>query len=247
MFEPHDWRTTMPIKPTPSSLRSTAGTSSTTMGRASARSARTWPHAKWWSPLGPEGVSPAPQLGTTLHRGRGDALPAAQFRNGARPPSAIEAPRRSSWGWTRRPATRCSSSCARTSRGCTPGRRTRGRPALLPPGLEWKPVGHTSRRGGADRAAVHRRRGGRRGLPDPASVPRRSPAGDVLEHRRAPAGGLHGRARAAAGDHRAGPDRACSRSSSARRRVRRVRLRGRAPRRLPEGDQRAPRRDRRRA
>jgi HK97 family phage portal protein len=102
-------------------------------------------HAKWWSPLGPEGVSPLRQLGTTLAiEDAATRYQRAQFRNGARPPSAIVADteflsldketRDVLLEQLREDVTRLYA-----------GPENQGRPALLPPGLDWKPVGHTSR------------------------------------------------------------------------------------------------------
>jgi HK97 family phage portal protein len=145
-FGPHDWRTTVPIKPSASSMSIDGWDVYDVIGqRERSISADVAIHAKWWSPLGPEGVSPLRQLGTTLAiEDAATRYQRAQFRNGARPPSAIVADteflsldketREVLLEQLREDVTRLYS-----------GPENQGRPALLPPGLDWKPVGHTSR------------------------------------------------------------------------------------------------------
>lgn len=146
MFEPMDWRTTAPIKTSSSSNTIDGWRTYDDMGRAEREvSATEVAHAKWWSPLGPEGVSALRQLGVTLSIDEAaQRYQRAQFRNGARPPSAITATpeflgldkdvRDALLVQLREDVTRLYS-----------GPENGGRPALLPPGLDWKPVGHTSR------------------------------------------------------------------------------------------------------
>jgi hypothetical protein len=107
------------------------------------RPADTMLHLAWWSPLGPLGVSPLQQLGVTLSiEDAAQRYQRSMFKNGARPPSAITADEEF-LGLDPRSASRCSRSCARTS-GHLRGPDNAGKPALLPPGLDWKPVGHTA-------------------------------------------------------------------------------------------------------
>lgn len=145
-FSPHDWRTTVPIKANSAAMFIDGWDVYGVDGRRERSiSADNAVHAKWWSPLGPEGVSPLRQLGTTLAiEDAATRYQRAQFRNGARPPSAIVAdteflsldkPTRDLLlEQLREDVTRLYS-----------GPENQGRPALLPPGLDWKPVGHTSR------------------------------------------------------------------------------------------------------
>jgi hypothetical protein len=163
-------------------------------------------HLAWWSPLGPLGVSPLQQLGVTLSiEDAAQRYQRSLFKNGARPPSAITATRSSSAS-TARARQRCSRSCARTSTTSTAAPTTRqARAAAARARLEaGRPHG---RRGGADRPAQGRARGGLRRLPDPAAVPRDPRPRDVQQHPDAARGRLHRRARAAARDDRADDQR----------------------------------------
>lgn len=146
-FEPHDWRTTTPQKASPNAPRIQGWQphDPDTGERGQAFSADQAVHAAWWSPLGPEGISPLQQLGVTLRiEDAATRYQMAQFRNGARPPSAITATteflglepevRDALLALLREDVTNLYS-----------GPENQGRPALLPPGLDWKPIGHTSR------------------------------------------------------------------------------------------------------
>jgi len=146
-FDPHDWRTTTPVKSSPNAARiqgwqphdPDTGQAGQTFGADEAI------HAAWWSPLGPEGVSPLRQLGTSLRiEDAATRYQMAQFRNGARPPSAITA---TTEFLGLEPDVR-DALLAQLRDDVTAlyaGPENQGRPALLPPGLDWKPVGHTSR------------------------------------------------------------------------------------------------------
>jgi HK97 family phage portal protein len=101
-------------------------------------------HVTWWSPLGPLGVSPLQQLGVTLNiEDAAQRHQQSMLRNGARPPSAIIASpdfiaqeddfKRTMMDQLRADITQLYS-----------GPENSGRPALLPPGLDWKQVGHTA-------------------------------------------------------------------------------------------------------
>jgi HK97 family phage portal protein len=101
-------------------------------------------HTAWWSPLGPLGVSPLQQLGVTL--GIEDAAQRYQkstFQNGARPPSAITASDEF-LGMDREERQELLTTLRADITALYSGPDNAGRPALLPPGLDWKPVGHTA-------------------------------------------------------------------------------------------------------
>jgi HK97 family phage portal protein len=100
-------------------------------------------HISYWSPTGPIGTSPLQQLNITLSIE--DAAQRYQiniFRNGARPASAVlateaflgidPAERQQIMGQLRRDLTEIYA-----------GPENAGRPALLPPGLDWKEVGQS--------------------------------------------------------------------------------------------------------
>jgi HK97 family phage portal protein len=145
MFEPHDWRTTKPIKATPSSWQIDGWQTYDEMGQTKRPvSANNVVHIAWWSPLGPEGVSPLQQLGVTISIDEAaQRYQKAQFKNGARPPSAVEA----TVEFLGLPGPVRDALLEQLREDITllySGPDNGGRPALLPPGLQWKPVGHTS-------------------------------------------------------------------------------------------------------
>jgi HK97 family phage portal protein len=146
-FEPNDWRTTTPVKSSPNSPRiqgwqphdPDTGEKGQVFGADEAV------HAAWWSPLGPEGVSPLRQLGTSLRiEDAATRYQLAQFRNGARPPSAVTATTEF-LGLERDVRDALLAQLREDLTALYSGPENQGRPALLPPGLDWKPIGHTSR------------------------------------------------------------------------------------------------------
>jgi HK97 family phage portal protein len=101
-------------------------------------------HLAWWSPTGPLGTSPLMQLGTTLAiEDAAQRYQVAQFRHGGRPPSAVLA---SEAFLGIDPVERQAiMKQLRTDMDMLyAGPENAGRPALLPPGLTWETVGHTS-------------------------------------------------------------------------------------------------------
>lgn len=100
-------------------------------------------HCKYWSPTGPIGTSPLQQLGVTLQiEDALQRLQRASLANGARTYSAITA---SDEFLGLKPAER-KAIMAQLRKDVTElysGPDNAGRPALLPPGLDWKAVGQT--------------------------------------------------------------------------------------------------------
>lgn len=101
-------------------------------------------HTRWWSPYGPLGISPLQQLGMTI--AIDDAAQRhqkAMLSNGARPPSAITvSPEFLGWEPEKRQA--LLDQLSEDVGEIYSGPENNGRPALLPPGLDWKEVGHTA-------------------------------------------------------------------------------------------------------
>ena len=145
-FEPHDWRLITPQKLEAGGKRIDGWTVYDGMGQAQRSfSADQALHAAWWSPLGPEGVSPLQQLGVTLRlEDAAMRYQMAQFRNGARPPSAITATTEF-LGLDEETREALLAQLRDDVTALYAGPENGGRPALLPPGLDWKPIGHTSR------------------------------------------------------------------------------------------------------
>jgi HK97 family phage portal protein len=142
-FEPVDWRIALPIRPFRSRI------SGWTIDENDGTEPRTIAvdktlHVAWWSPLGPIGVSPLRQLGTTITvEDAAQRWARATFINSARPPSAITASE-SFLGLDRdeRDALLAQLRADVTRLYASP--ENAGRPALMPPGLDWKPIGHTA-------------------------------------------------------------------------------------------------------
>jgi HK97 family phage portal protein len=141
-FLPADWRGVSPIQPFASTI--SGWYVDTDDGEQRTVGADTVLHLAWWSPLGPLGVSPLQQLGTTLMiEDAAQRYQRSVFNNGARPPSAITASERF-LGMD--PAERAvlMANLREDVNTIYSGPENGGRPALLPPGLDWKPVGHTA-------------------------------------------------------------------------------------------------------
>jgi HK97 family phage portal protein len=142
-FDPKDWRYSSPIMPWRDSIQGFKFDNDDSQMRREVSIDEVL-FCRWWSPLGPFGISPLSMLGTTVSsEDAAQRYQRANFLNSARPPSAITA--------------------SDEFLGLDPDERDQlmkqlredvntiygtpenaGKPALLPPGLDWKAVGHTA-------------------------------------------------------------------------------------------------------
>lgn len=133
-FEPIDWRVAKPIKGLAGRI---AGWKVTQDSQVEEVPADQVLHLAWWSPLGPLGISPLQQLGTTISiEDAAQGYQRAYLKNFARPPSQVQMPD----GVVLDKETRDE---IRADLAAVAGDHT-GRPALMPGGLEWKSIGHTA-------------------------------------------------------------------------------------------------------
>jgi HK97 family phage portal protein len=140
-FDDLDWRTCTPIK---ASARRISGWTVREDGEERELSADRVVHVAWWSPLGPTGISPLRTLGTTVAiEDAAQRFQRAMLQNGARPPSAVEADE-SFLGLDRDERDELIKGLRADLQSIYAGPENAGRPALLPPGLKWKGVGHTA-------------------------------------------------------------------------------------------------------
>jgi len=143
-FEPLDWQAMSPISVTRTSIGGWEVAPELGSSRGRTVSADSVVYAHWWSPLGPEGISPLQQLGTTVAiEDAATRYQKSMFRNGARPPSAITA----TTEFLGLPGETRDALMQQLREDITElyaGPDNSGRPALLPPGLAWLPVGHTA-------------------------------------------------------------------------------------------------------
>jgi len=143
LFTPHDWRFLEPIWVG----RDNIGGWKVNIDLASERrevSGDNVVHTAWWSPTGQIGTSPLQQLGTTIAiEDAAQRWQKAMFVNGGRPASAVMA----SEAFLGIDATERREIMAnlRTDLNYIYGQpENAGKPALLPPGLDWKGIGHNS-------------------------------------------------------------------------------------------------------
>jgi len=141
-FFPRDWRYAHPIY----SFRDIAGFKVDVDDPMTARGVGidSLLHVKWWSPAGQIGTSPLQQLGVTLRvEDAAQRYQQAIFANGARPASAVTA---SDDFLGLDPAERgqlmTQLRADITALYAMP--ENAGKPALLPPGLDWKAVGNSA-------------------------------------------------------------------------------------------------------
>lgn len=142
-FTPKDWRFSVPIRPWRDSLE---GFKVDNDNPSFARevSIDQLLMIAWWSPCGLLGTSPLQQLGITLRIEDGaQRFQQGLFKNGARPPSAITADE-AFLGLEREERLEIMAQLRQDIIDIYSGPENSGRPALLPPGLDWKPVGHTA-------------------------------------------------------------------------------------------------------
>lgn len=142
-FKPKDWRYSSPIRPWRDSLEGfKVDTDSAQFAREV--SIDQMLHIAWWSPAGPIGTSPLQQLGVTLDiEQMAQKFQRATFKNMARPASAIEASD-DFLGLDRDERTDLLRQLREDVIALYAGPDNAGRPALLPPGLKWHEVGHSS-------------------------------------------------------------------------------------------------------
>jgi HK97 family phage portal protein len=101
-------------------------------------------HVAWWSPLGPLGISPLQQLGVTVSiEDAAQRHQKAMLKNAARPPSAVTTDAEF-LKLKRDERQQLMDGLRADIEALYSGPENQGRPALLPPGLDWKAVGHTA-------------------------------------------------------------------------------------------------------
>jgi HK97 family phage portal protein len=142
-FSPKDWRYVRPISPWRGSVE---GFRVDTDQREFSRdvSIDELVHCAWWSPLGPIGTSPLTMLGTTVStEDAAQRWTKAIYTNGARPASGIIASEEF-LGLDVAERQQLMAQLRADLTSIYAGPENAGRPALLPPGLDWKAIGHTA-------------------------------------------------------------------------------------------------------
>jgi HK97 family phage portal protein len=180
-FLPTDWRFTTPIQPFRDRISGWTVCDDDQTERTVG--ADTMLHVAWWSPLGPAGVSPLQQLGVTIAiEDAAQRHQRAMLKNSARPPSAVKADEKF-LGLDREERQILLANLREDLNTIYAGPENSGRPALLPPGLDWEKVGHTA----VEAQLMEQRTVNRAEIGDVYMLPPRvdRPTGDVLAQLRA--------------------------------------------------------------
>ena len=140
---PKDWRFTRPLMPWRASLEGFQFDVDTPVFM-SEESIDKVLHLAWWSPIGPIGTSPLMQLGTSIQiEDAAQRYQRSVFVHGGRPPSAIVA-QESFLGIKPEERRAIMAQLRLDIDQLYGGPENMGKPALLPPGLDWKPIGGTA-------------------------------------------------------------------------------------------------------
>ena len=137
---PKDWRYTRPIMPWRAALEGFIFDVDTPIFQSEASIDKVL-HLAWWSPIGPLGTSPLMQLGTSLQiEDAAQRYQRSVFVNGGKPPSAVTM---SDAFLGMKPEERrmIVAQVRQDMQDIYGGPENMGKPALLPPGLDWKPIG----------------------------------------------------------------------------------------------------------
>ena len=142
-FTPKDWRYCSPIMPWRDSLQGFKfDTDEPEISQEV--SIEKVLHISYWSPAGPLGVSPLQQLGISIQiEDAAQRFTRATFANGARPPSAVTASDQF-LGLEQAERQAILDQLRADLNSIYSGPDNAGRPALLPPGLDWKPLTSSS-------------------------------------------------------------------------------------------------------
>jgi HK97 family phage portal protein len=101
-------------------------------------------HIAFWSPAGPLGCSPLQQLGVSIQiEDAAQRFTRATFANAGRPPSAVTTDEKF-LGLDKPERQQILNQLRADLNDIYAGPENAGKPALLPPGLDWKPLTHAS-------------------------------------------------------------------------------------------------------
>jgi HK97 family phage portal protein len=140
---PKDWRYCRPMMPWRADIEGFVFDVDTPTHRMEASIDKVL-HISWWSPTGPIGTSPLMQLGVTVQiEDAAQRYQRSLFAYGGRPPTAVTVSD-AFLGIKSEERQKILGQLRADLNQIYGGPENSGKPALLPPGLDWKPVGQTT-------------------------------------------------------------------------------------------------------